>query len=434
MVSAILIIIVFIILCVLMIMKKISALIAMPLMAFFIALISGLFSGLPFFGEKGKCVADFIFVDVISKGSFRLAEAMMYAGFGAILSRVVMTTGVAEKLVKTAAELAGDKKFVVALILTVASAIVFGSVSGLGGFIMIASLVLPVMTASGISAPLSACLLLFSLSIGGIFNPANWGFYKDALGIDLEVVKNFSISYAIILSVVALIFLIFELRREKRVVFWAVKVDETENKLSPFALITPILPIILIINPLYSVPVVPAFIISALYGAMVSDLKNTINTITSSIIEGLKDIAPVFGLFIGIGMLLNAVSAPYVTSIMQPLLKSVVPSNPVWFIVFFFLLSPLALYRGPFNLYGLGSGLAAVLVSSNILPAPAVMGAFLSVGQIQGICDPTNTQNVWIAQYMKVSVEDLMKKTIPYVLGFVLISLIWAVVFGGILK
>ena len=44
-------------------------------------------------------------------------------------------------------------------------------------------------------------------------------------------------------------------------------------------------------------------------------------------IEGLKDIAPVFGLFIGIGMLLNAVSAPYVTSVMQPLLKSIVPSS-----------------------------------------------------------------------------------------------------------
>ncbi len=434
MIAAILIILIFIVLSVLMVLKKISALMAMPIMAVFIALAAGCFSGMPLWGRKGFCVADFIFSDVIASGSFRLAEAMTYAIFGAVLSQIVQKTGIAEQLVRTAAELAGDRKFTVAVVLTFASAIVFGSLTGLGGFIMVSSLVLPVMTAAGISPVLASSLVLFSLSIGGIFNPSNWGFYKNALSISLDTIKHFSISYAVLLSICCAVFLICEYAKEKKKFFWAVSRSGQERNLTPWALITPILPILLIVNPLYPMPVVPAFIIASLYGALIVNFKKSINLITSSFIEGIKDIAPVIGLFIGIGMLLNAVSSEVVSLLMKPFLQSVIPSSKTGYVLFFFILAPLALYRGPFNLYGLGSGFAAVAVSTGILSPQAVMGAFLSVGQIQGICDPTNTHNVWIAQYMKISAEDILRKTIAYVWGFVLISLIYSVFFLGVLK
>ena len=434
MLASILIIAVFLVFAVLMITKKISALLAMPFMAFFIALISGLFSGMPFFKGGKDSLMEFLFTTVIADGSARLATAIMYTVFGSILSQAVQKTGIAEKLVKTSAELAGDKKLVIALVLTVASTIVFGSITGLGGFIMVASLVLPVMMAAGLSPLLSSCLILFSLSIGGIFNPANWGFYKDALGVEIAVIKNLSVSYAVILSIVCIAFIIIEYLREKKRIAWAVNItDEPKIKISPFALLTPLLPIILIVNPFYSVPVVPAFIIASIYGISFMGFKKIIPTFTASIIDGIKDIAPVIGLFIGIGMLLNSVMAPCTSTIMKPLLTAIVPSGKTAYILFFFILAPLALYRGPFNLYGLGSGLAALLIGSSILSPPAVMAAFLSVGQIQGICDPTNTHNVWLSQYMKVSTGDMLTKTLPYVWCFVLFALLSAVFLGGVL-
>lgn len=429
--SAVLIVLVFLAFAAMMIMKKISAIIAMPVMAVVIALLAGLCSGMPLFGANS--VSDFVFSEVMTKGSFRLGEAMMYAVFGAVLSQVVQITGIAKHFVRTAAELAGDRRLVLALGLTAASTVVFGSVSGLGGFIMVASLVLPVMTAAGISPSLASCLILFSLSIGGVFNPANWGFYKDALGISLEVIKGLAVSYAALLSVAAVAFLLIELKRERKRVFWAVSVPQKEKRLSPFALLTPVLPILLIINPLFPLPVIPAFVIASLYGVLVSDFRKTLQNSTAAFVEGLKDVSPVLGLFIGIGMLLNSVISEPVTSVMKPFLQSIVPSSPFWFVVFFFLLAPLALYRGPFNLFGLGSGLAAILVSAGILPPAAVMAAFLSVGQIQGVCDPTNTHNAWLAQYMKVPVDDLMKRTIFYVWGFVLLALVYAVIFMHVL-
>jgi len=42
------------------------------------------------------------------------------------------------------------------------------------------------------------------------------------------------------------------------------------------------------------------------------------------------------------------------------------------------------------------------------------MGLLLSVGQIQGISDPTNTHNVWLANEMRVDVQKVLYNTLPY--------------------
>jgi len=40
----------------------------------------------------------------------------------------------------------------------------------------------------------------------------------------------------------------------------------------------------------------------------------------------------------------------------------------------FAVLVPLCLYRGPLNIYGLGAGIAGVLITGGVYPAPAVLG------------------------------------------------------------
>ena len=60
------------------------------------------------------------------------------------------------------------------------------------------------------------------------------------------------------------------------------------------------------------------------------------------------------------------------------------------------------------------------------LSAMALTAALMSTGQVQGICDPTNTHNVWTAQETGVDVNDLLKKMLPYVVAVVLASLVVA--------
>ena len=51
------------------------------------------------------------------------------------------------------------------------------------------------------------------------------------------------------------------------------------------------------------------------------------------------------------------------------------------------------------------------------------MALLLSVGQVQGICDPTNTANVWIANHQGIDVNTILFRTLPFV---------WVAVFLGL--
>jgi hypothetical protein len=127
---------------------------------------------------------------------------------------------------------------------------------------------------------------------------------------------------------------------------------------------------------------------------------------------------------LGIGMLVKAVTHPAVLDQIQPHLAAVMPGAPVTYVLVFTMLAPLALYRGPLNVYGMGFGLAKVMAAAPGLGPAAVMAALLSVGQIQGVCDPTNTHNVWIANYVGSDVQRILRRTIGYVWAAAAVGLV----------
>ena len=61
----------------------------------------------------------------------------------------------------------------------------------------------------------------------------------------------------------------------------------------------------------------------------------------------------------------------------------------------------------------------------------------MSTGLVQGVCDPTNTMNVWAADFTKTDVNDILRSTLPYVFGATLIALAliaalhWHPIHGG---
>ena len=130
--------------------------------------------------------------------------------------------------------------------------------------------------------------------------------------------------------------------------------------------------------------------------------------------EGIQSVAPAIALMIGIGMLLKSVAHPQVKAILGPALVQIIPATRLGYLLFFTALAPLALYRGPLNIWGMGSGLVVLIQETKLIPGVAIMAALVSVGQIQGISDPTNTYNVWIANYLGVDVIKFLKKTIIY--------------------
>ena len=74
----------------------------------------------------------------------------------------------------------------------------------------------------------------------------------------------------------------------------------------------------------------------------------------------------------------------------------------------------------------MGSGLVGIMLATKSLPPVTIMAALMSVGMIQGVCDPTNTHNVWIANYLSLDIQAILRKTLPYMWVLALLGLVIA--------
>lgn len=218
-----------------------------------------------------------------------------------------------------------------------------------------------------------------------------------------------------------------------------------------YAYLAPVVPLLLIL--VFRIPFVTAFLAGILYGCSTTLRRGSLNMISRSVIEGSSSVISAIVLMIGIGMLISAILGPTRTGPaknwyevqsgsgaataanvaaverewpvavdMKPLIETVVPRSGFAYILIFTLLGPLALYRGPLNVWGLGYGIGGVLLATGVPPG-AIMGILMSLGVIQGVSDPTNTQNVWIANELRIGTNDILWRTLPYAWGVALLGL-----------
>lgn len=265
------------------------------------------------------------------------------------------------------------------------------------------------------------------LGLGGLFNVANYQFYVDVIGMDMELVKSTSLVLGLISIVVTAAYILINVRSKSVRSTWAMPNSNFETKthddVNVFALISPLLPILLVFFFKFSAEL--SLLISVVYTILVTKPSQIIQIATSSLVEGIQDVAGVIGLMIGIGILLNGVSANATIALMQPLIGAILPTSPIPYIIIFTIASPLALYRGPLNLYGLGSGIGNVMVAAGTLSPAAIGMALRATGVVQGISDPTNTHNVIVADFAKVDVNSVLKSTLPYTVIITCLSLIY---------
>ncbi|MFB3895706.1 MAG: hypothetical protein ACE14V_05320 [bacterium] len=362
---------------------------------------------------------------VIGEGSLRLNEAYTLALFGGMLAIFVRKKGIAEAIIRIAAELAGDRPMIVAIIMMLVTAVLFITLGGLGAVIMVGSIIFPIMLSLGTSPLVAAGVMLIGICAGGSVAPANWVFYQNTIGVPTEMTKLFSFKIAGIYLLIGLIFIILGLRKKNMQYYWAAEIPAepvAKPKVGVLAMLTPLVPIILVL--VFKTPFFAAFLAGLIWGLITTWEKGAIKSFTQSMFEGAESVLPAVLLMIGIGMVLKAVTLDTVKAYLQPLLSSIIPHSRWTYLIIFSILAPLALYRGPLNVWGMGSGLAGIMLATGTLPPPAIMGLFISVGAIQGVCDPTNTHNVWIASYLGVDVITITKKLIPYIWALAIIGLI----------
>ncbi len=405
---------------VLMMTKKLPAILALPLMGILIAAVAGV----PFVSADAdtQSITDF----VLSKGAVKLAGTISVTIFGAIFAKVIQKEGVSDAIIRKAAELAGDKPTAIALALTAAIAIIFTAMSGAGPVIMVSQIAIPLFLSAGIEPVVAASLILLGLNIGLLFNVSQYQLYVDTIGMDMNVILSTSAVMGVVCVVVTVAYILINTRSAKKSAAWAAKAAAPKQDVNPVSLIMPIVPIVLVFFLKWNAET--SLLVSILVTVLITKPKESVQVLSSSVVEGIKDVAGVIGLMMGIGILLNGVSATQTSSLMQPIISAIVPSNPIVYVILFTILSPLALYRGPLNMYGLGSGLAKIMVSAGTLSASAVGMALRSTSVVQCVSDPTNTQNVIVADYANVDVNDILKSTLPYTMVMAFFILLYTAI------
>ena len=400
MIVPLLILAVFLIFAALMYTRVMPALLAVPAMAVIMALVAGVPAAL-------------VGSDVIVKGASALAGVYVTVILGAMLGRVTLDTGIARSIVNFAAEFGGEQPVVLALVLSAVVAVLFVSLSGLGAIIMVGSIVLPIMMTTGVPRKIAATMFLMAFALGFIFNLVNWKFYIQTFGVSQQQMYGYALVLAAIDLAALLIYTFVSFSRSRAYATWAVKGEQPPAPRVPwYALVTPVLPIVLF----YALGLDPtlSFIISAVYGAVTTRPGRAVQTLVAGAIKGVEDVAPAVVLFMGIGMLLAASKEPQFGVAMHALAASQALHNPWMFVGIFGILSPLALYRGPLNPFGVGIAIFIVLLNAHALPAVILVAAIMAVVQVQNVCDPTNTANVWVANYTGVDIQEITRRTLPY--------------------
>jgi H+/gluconate symporter-like permease len=433
----------------LMVAGRLPALLALPGMAVAIAAVAGM-------------PATKILDDVVAAGSVKLAAAIAAVTFGGMLAQVVRRSGVAEAIVKRVAELSGENTLIVSMAVAAACTLLFMTLGGLGAVILVASLAFPVLLAAGVPPLTTGCLFLIAMSVGGILNVANWQLYIDVLHLSQAEVRRFALLLFVPGALTVAAFVVWEIAlRGRRRRMWAVGTDAPPPRIAGAAYATPLVPLILVIAPAvlrpitraiatrmgyegealdavlgWEFPIVPAMLIGVVWGVLTAPrpANGRVQLASAVTIEGLRDVAPAIVLIMGIGMLFLSVSSEHVkaclvttdpaTGVAGGPLSILRTGSPVAFVLVWSVLAPLALYRGPLNVWGMGFGIAGLLMAGNALPAAAIMAGLMAVGQVQGISDPTNTHNVWVAGTLSVEVQQILRRTLPFAWGLAIVGLV----------
>ncbi len=375
------------------------ALVAIPAMAILMSLVAG--------------VPPSNLGEIVAGGAVKLAPFYVAVIFGALLGRVTIETGIARSIVDLAAEYGGERPLALSLGFCAIVALLFTSLSGLGGIIMVGSIVLPIMMTAGVPRTIAATLFLMGFALGFIFNIANWTFYTTYFGVSPVDLIRYAVVLAILDAVALLLYAAISFRRERAYATWAARAEPDERPRVPaIALITPLLPLVLYY--VLRIEAAPAFLAAALFGVVVTRPSEAVPRLVAAAIRGVEDVAPAVVLFMGIGMLLAATQQPQFSAALQPLVGGGWVRNPVAYVLLFGFGSPLALYRGPLNPFGVGIAIFTALLAAHVLPPVILVAAIMAVVQVQNVCDPTNTANVWIANFTGVPIDTITKRTLPY--------------------
>ena len=399
--------------------------------------------------SPNPAIAGMPVLDVVAKvfqeGPELYAKAMLVnVFFGAFFSRVLMDTGIAATLIRKVVELGGDKPRLTMTLLCVVTALCFTSMTGIGPVMSIAVIVLPILQALGIPAPIALFSFMGSIMAGVIANITHFIQYRGILGgMEPGIIEGYSyeeyftfgmIGLAIALVVVLLVTNL-ALNKTKTAHAWASSATGSAVVDAPFySWISVLLPVLLVV--VLKIPLIVSFVVSSLYalitcGKLKGGFTEICRIISKLFSDGATDVGPMVGFLLTLSMF-NA-AAVYIAPYFDAVIGGLFPTSALGICALFAVLIPLGFFRGPTNLVGCGTAIASVVLSLQAWPFAFIYPLFSIATCVPQHIDITQSWVAWGLGYTKVNQKDLMKMTIPtgWIAGAILCFVIYFL-YGGL--
>ena len=375
---------------------------------------------------------------ILQGGGVQYASAVIIIVFGAWFAQVLIQTGIAESVIRSAVELTGDRPIVTAMTINLVTALLFTSMYGVGAAIAIGVIALPIMLSQGIPARVAAPVFTMGVGAGAFVNLVQFGtFAKLFPGIKYEApwLTYFFVGMAVY-TLIAWLMIWINLR--KLGVRHAASVDTAApvpRKRTPYyTYLVPVFPVFMIM--VFKWQIIPTFILSIVLALALTarsrSFQGTLNLFNKTFYDAFPDIATIAALWTICGMIIVAGQMPEIAGALRPIFDPILPHTTFQAALFFAVLGGIgSIYRGPLVVVGTGAALLAIILSNNEIPVLYLYALWLGPTVMQGSCDPTNSWTLWTIGYTKVSQGQFLKTALPFgCLMVVITSAICYTMFG----
>ena len=358
---------------------------------------------------------------ILQGGGVAYASAVIIIVFGAWFAQVLIQTGIAESVIRSAVELTGDRPIVTAMTVNLVTALLFTSMYGVGAAIAIGVIALPIMMSQGIPPRVAAPVFTMGVGAGAFVNLVQFGTFEKLFpGIKYEAPW---LTYFFIGMVVYILtaWLMIWINLRKLGVRHAASVDTAApppRKRTPyFTYLVPIFPVFMIM--VFKWQIIPTFILSIVLALALTakqrSFQGTLNLFNKTFFDAFPDIATIAALWTICGMIIVTGQMPQVAGALRPIFDPILPHTTLQAAIFFAVLGGIgSIYRGPMVVVGTGAALLAIILSNNEIPVLYLYALWLGPTVMQGSCDPTNSWTLWTIGYTKVPHGQFLRTALPY--------------------
>jgi Gnt-I system high-affinity gluconate transporter len=361
---------------------------------------------------------------IIQGGGVAYASAVIIIVFGAWFAQVLIQTGIAESVIRSAVELAGDRPLVTAMIVTLVTALLFSSMYGVGAAIAIGVIAIPIMLGQGIPPYVAAPAFTMGIGAGTFVNLVQFGtFQKLFPGLKYEA--PYLTYWAVGMGVYILAAWLLEafylgnggVRRMASVDVAGTSEAPVRKRTPYYTYIVPIVPVLMIM--ILKWDIIPTFIVSIVLALVLTGrdrtLQGHVNLFNKTFTDAFPDIATIAALWTICGMIIVAGQTPEVAGALKPIFAPILPHTPLQAAIFFGVLGGIgSIYRGPLVCIGTGAALLAIILANKDIPIPYLYSIWLAPTVLQGSMDPTNSWTLWTIGHTKVSHGQFLKTALPF--------------------